>query len=173
MGTTAKWGYPYPEPTDPVADGAAAIRALAEAIDVSPPRGVVGYVERMSNAGPLPPVTGHVALGGLSFTVTLTTRRYLHLSAYCRHALFDAAGNYGTLSICDASGYVYTDAIVVGHTIPGTALSQAIAFGRVIPANPGTYTFGLWAESSAGNLTLVGTGNSPIWISVEDLGPAA
>lgn len=31
MGTTTT-GLPYPEPTDPVADGAAAIRALAEAI---------------------------------------------------------------------------------------------------------------------------------------------
>lgn len=32
MGTTAH-GLPYPEPTDPVANGADAIRALAEAID--------------------------------------------------------------------------------------------------------------------------------------------
>jgi hypothetical protein len=34
MGTTLH-GLPYPEPTDPVADGAAAIEALAEAIDTS------------------------------------------------------------------------------------------------------------------------------------------
>ena len=34
MGTTTNWQLPYPEPTDPVADGAAAIEALAEAVDV-------------------------------------------------------------------------------------------------------------------------------------------
>ena len=33
MGTTAT-GLPYPEPTDPIAGGADAIRALAEAIDL-------------------------------------------------------------------------------------------------------------------------------------------
>ena len=33
MGTTTVMGLPYPEPTDAVADGAAAIRALAEATD--------------------------------------------------------------------------------------------------------------------------------------------
>jgi len=32
MGTTPN-GLPYPEPTDPVAQGAAAIKALAEAVD--------------------------------------------------------------------------------------------------------------------------------------------
>jgi len=32
MGTTVH-GLPYPEPTDPVAAGAAAIRSLAEAVD--------------------------------------------------------------------------------------------------------------------------------------------
>lgn len=31
-GTTAGRGYPYPDPTDPIAEGADAIRALAEAI---------------------------------------------------------------------------------------------------------------------------------------------
>ena len=34
MGTTVG-GLPYPEPTDPIAQGAAAIRALAEAIDLT------------------------------------------------------------------------------------------------------------------------------------------
>lgn len=32
MGTTAK-GYPYPEPTDPIAAGADAIKALAQAVN--------------------------------------------------------------------------------------------------------------------------------------------
>lgn len=33
MGTTGTYGFPFPEDTDPVAQGAAAIEALAEAVD--------------------------------------------------------------------------------------------------------------------------------------------
>jgi hypothetical protein len=40
MGITSG-GLPYPEPTDPIADGAAAIRALAEAIDATRQTGSV------------------------------------------------------------------------------------------------------------------------------------
>lgn len=36
MGTTT-FGLPYPEPTDPVAEGAAAIRELAEAVNIKLP----------------------------------------------------------------------------------------------------------------------------------------
>lgn len=44
MGSTAGWGLPYPEPTEPVAGGADAIRALAEAVDdVQPATYVRGY----------------------------------------------------------------------------------------------------------------------------------
>ena len=39
MGVTAG-GLPYPEPTEPVAGGAAAIKALAEALDAGAPRAV-------------------------------------------------------------------------------------------------------------------------------------
>ena len=35
-GTTPGTGLPYPNPTDPVAEGAAAIRALAEAVETHP-----------------------------------------------------------------------------------------------------------------------------------------
>ena len=42
MGLT-QWELPYPEPTDPVADGANAIRDLAEFIDTYYPRGIQGY----------------------------------------------------------------------------------------------------------------------------------
>lgn len=40
MGTTPN-GYPYPEPTDPVAQGATAIRSLAEKVDVNLALGVL------------------------------------------------------------------------------------------------------------------------------------
>ena len=43
MGTTPK-GFPYPEPTDPVAAGADAIKALAQAIDTHVGRVASGAV---------------------------------------------------------------------------------------------------------------------------------
>jgi hypothetical protein len=46
MGTTATAALPYPEPTDPVADGAAAIEALAEAVDPQLTWGVIGGTTR-------------------------------------------------------------------------------------------------------------------------------
>jgi hypothetical protein len=35
MGTTSQYAWPYPEPAAPVRDGAAAIKALGDAIDLS------------------------------------------------------------------------------------------------------------------------------------------
>lgn len=49
MGTTPS-GYPYPEPSDFVADGADAIRALAEAIDAKLPVAVASGNGTMSGA---------------------------------------------------------------------------------------------------------------------------
>lgn len=43
MGTTTK-GYPYPEPTDPVAQGADVIKALAEMIDAAAGSSAAGTV---------------------------------------------------------------------------------------------------------------------------------
>ena len=63
MGNTAQAGLPWPEPTAPVRDGAAAMRALAEALDPRVPlkvfAGSGGYT---TNSG-----------GGLALTVPFQT----------------------------------------------------------------------------------------------------
>ena len=46
-GTTPILGLPYPDPTDPLAEGADAIKALAEAVDT-------GISQRLTNADAYP-----------------------------------------------------------------------------------------------------------------------
>jgi hypothetical protein len=68
MGTTTKLLLPYPEPTDPVAAGADAIKALAQAIDTTLPG--VGYVAQTSTGTSQSVGTGGTNLTGLSVTLT-------------------------------------------------------------------------------------------------------
>jgi hypothetical protein len=57
MGTTAL-GFPYPEPSDPIAQGADAIKALAESLNARATRLKTGYV----SSGPTGPTSGTTRL---------------------------------------------------------------------------------------------------------------
>lgn len=71
-GTTANNSWPYPESTDFVADGATAIENLADAIDISMPRGYMAHDTVASYT-----LTGSaVTVVNVSFTVP-SARRFL------------------------------------------------------------------------------------------------
>lgn len=64
MGTTSR-GYPYPEPTDPVSQGAAAIQALANAVNTRAGSAAAGTVQ----------ITGSNSALGFA-TVTFPANRF-------------------------------------------------------------------------------------------------
>lgn len=72
MGTTAQ-GLPYPEPTDPVAAGADAIRALAEAIDPK----LIARIWRRAHTSNIGGITTGTLIPTLDITVpTIAGRLY-------------------------------------------------------------------------------------------------
>jgi hypothetical protein len=95
MGTTAH-GLPYPEPTDPVAAGAAAIRSLAEAVDAAKPwntawgqiAGAVAAADHPGFGSLLSPING--------FSITATAVAGRNYRLYVR-AAFQAISAVGTV----------------------------------------------------------------------------
>ena len=136
-GTTTKWPLPYPEPTDPVAAGAAAIKALAEAVDTS--------VTRLSNQNWQPfdhsigPVTsygtydlGTTSVGPLGYTTQTT----VVVTGRAGFASFDIDTSFDVLRLADG-GAVNRSATQQTHS-PRYAVTPSSRPGRLpAPRTPG------------------------------------
>ena len=117
MGTTSK-GLPYPEPTDPVAAGADAIKALAQAIK-QPLTGVVSVA--VSNATTASQaVTFPAGYFTSAPTVTVTpTQSFGRWLADCQGAP-STSGFTCRVFLRDASAGAETVSIAVGWIAVGT-----------------------------------------------------
>ena len=134
------------------------------------PQGVIGFVERPTNAGPVQQGET-VPIAGMEVTVTVPSGRLLKIEFNCRHVTGGVPGDYGSLSIRNPAGFQYMDGLYVvgaGHPMSG-AISSAITIARVIAMNAGTETFGLWVGAAAGAATLSAIAQAPMNLIITDV----
>lgn len=139
FGGSTTTALPWPAPTDPVAAGADAIRALAEAID---PRLGGGYRTQTDTSTATIPTATWTRIGT---TVAETS------------AGTDVAANGGGMT-CTVAGLYRVDALVTWAGGLGTAV-PTIAFGQLTDSGPGTYMRS--QGGSPGAFALIMTGS---WI---------
>ena len=163
MGTTAG-GMPYPEPTDPVAQGAAAIKALAEAVD-STPLGIVGYAQMIVNQTG---ITVAVELAGVAATFTTVAARRYKLTGYTPSAWSSVSTNAVALSIRNGGTQVGSSSI---EPASASTLGNSITVTTIVTGLSGSVTLKLWgARSGTGTVTVAGNSGSPCYLLVEDIG---
>lgn len=157
-------GFPYPLPTEPVAEGAQAIRNLAEAIDAKDAGRELAYAEVAIGVNPGAGATldvvsaGAVTFDGLTpvliegFVAALSTGAVA--GATLSLVLYDAAANLGLM------GMVQT---------PAAAVARAPCYGaRRLTPSAGSHTYILKATAganAAGNV-LTGAGYLPGFIRI-------
>lgn len=131
MGTTTH-GLPYPEPTDPVADGAAAIKALAEALDalkVNRVRVAGGFVSKPDSATP--------AIGIIlsAFPAAVPYATWIDVSATFGIGSSDVAMSAITGQIQTASGSIGPLSSSTSSHAPNTLINIPLVFGFAVAAN--------------------------------------
>jgi len=173
MGTTPKLGLPYPEPTDPVAAGANAIRDLALALDAQTPR-VIGRVFGPGADQNIPANGATVDVTGMTLTWTAVAgRRYRYV--WNTNVTTLGATAAGTLSIVNAAGSAYIAgsyrSLTLDHS--GTMIIAQIETVEDFPTG-GSVTRKCAATanpSPGGELILIGTYTRNAIFYVEDVGP--
>lgn len=156
--TTPKYALPYPLPSEPVAEGAQAIRNLAEAVDDKLTGNEVAYQEVASNqiVGTSPGVV--IALPSLVFN---GSRAYL-FEFFCAAVQLPAGAGTGCLfelfrngAAAGRIGFVINN----GQTT-GTLTVPVFLRLRIIPP-AGTMAYDVRGTSLAGNVTLNAGGVYP------------
>lgn len=153
-GATTPGGYPYPDPTDPVAEGAAAIRALAEAVQAR-------MVLSLNNTGALPIAAGATitiqygfAYVKRGFTTVLpaTSVAIPQTGAYrisASGSVAQAGGNYFNLTVAKNS---VDQASATGTVYPHTNGYSAALVNVVLECVAGDAITVKATASSAGNV---------------------
>jgi len=173
MGTTPKLGLPYPEPTDPVAAGANAIRDLALALDAQTPR-IVGRVFGPGADQNIPANSATIDVTGMTLTWTAVAGRRYRL-VWNTNVTTLGASAAGTLAFTNqaGSGYIAGSyrSIVLDHS--GSMIIAHVETVEDFPTG-GSVTRKCIATantSPGGELILIGTyTRNPIFY-VEDVGP--
>jgi hypothetical protein len=159
MGTTAS-GLRYPEPTDPVNQGATNMKNLATDVD---PR-AAGLLARNKPAS-LPDVTGSGTLMATAVTIPGTGQRWIRVTASIMVTQITSAGTSLNISIYGNN--------VVGSRIAAVPLAvnaQNIYFGvGDFLASPGTFTADL-RISSAGGAQRPSTNADATFLTIQDVG---
>jgi hypothetical protein len=186
-GTTSR-GFPYPTDTDPI-DVAGDMQALAESIDsgfgdlvnvsnankLASPHGVLGHMDRYTNAGPIVAGTP-AAISGLAFSFTTTSGRRVQFLAYMRHLFSSSPSAYGAIEIRNngtdklADGLYLTGGTDVGGA---TYLSQALTVSHIINLGSGTYNLSVWVNPAVGNIQVSANAVGAAYIAAVDLGPGS
>ena len=134
------------------------------------PQGLIGYSERVTAAGPLGE-TEQVAITGLTFSVTLTTSRYLRVEAWCRHVSSGSDGGYGALQVRNAASVVVAEGLYIcSGALGGGNLSGSIHAARNLLLAPGAHSFTVWGYAIRGTMTISATATAPITLSTYDMG---
>lgn len=124
------------------------------------PRGVMGYSARVSSFS----VTTTATDVGASVTFTAVANRYYKYTAYCYAC--DTSGSVNvTLDITNSSN-VSQNAVI--QRVQGPTQFQFLLNTYVTTETAGTVTRKLRAYTSSGS----GVMYAPIWLLVEDIGPA-
>jgi hypothetical protein len=154
-GGTTPAGLPYPNPTDPVAEGASAIRALAEAIDpfaddtgwLTPPL-VSGYVATAANETPqcrrrggivywrggIKPTSGNMPLNGTFNVINAngipaTCRPWAPISEHFGGAQLPASNGIIRVSGADGSMQFRTSATGAAYFLLSSTIYPAAVLG--------------------------------------------
>jgi len=181
MGTTVH-GLPYPEPTDPVANGAAAIRALAEAVDPTLDRatwnaagGQIGGTAALGAAdlgnGFAPGETPILVTPMIPYTEGRRVRVTMWGSHQCAYA-----GDIFGLAIRRGNGIV--GSMVASQVFQGAVANQLMPFTLIAldvmtaaAGSPTQWTFTITRISGTGNLAIKGNNYTSSLMWVEDNGP--
>lgn len=161
MGTTAN-GLPYPEPTDAVADGANAIKALALAIDPNLKQ-LKFYASIVANSG---------AVGSTPLVITgLTTGPVATVVGrmYRVAAAFTIQTSVGTL----ARPQIAKDGVqvIAGFcTISVAGGYMPVHLTHTFRATAATHSWAVLLSTDTGTGLVVASGTMPAILSVEDLG---
>jgi hypothetical protein len=126
MGTTTKFTLPYPEPTDPVAAGADAIKALANAID--PTLIAIKTLSAMAPFGGVPPATA-------KYTIAVTA--------------FNGYANASGLATVLFGGGIFPNGLATAIPIPVSGFAYAQLAGR---ANVGPTGINFYCFNSNGTV---------------------
>lgn len=168
MGTTPTLGFPFPEDTDPVAQGAAAIEALALAVDEAvsdAPRGVLAYAEITGVIGGFGSSESDVA--GLSVSPTVAAGRRIRVRSV---ALLSATSTSARkiLRVHQDGVQIQSAEIVAGNTTDG----ETVVCERILTPTAGVHTYKARVIVTAGGSTggVNASAPNPAFIVVEDLG---
>jgi hypothetical protein len=145
MGTTANNGWPYPESTDFVADGATAIENLADAIDADFPSTIPGWLISCNGGGspftynPADVSNAYYAAGAYAgLTMTTGTSVLIIITAVWNHVA-GKTDNY-SVNITGASTIGPSDDRSVWYTGPDSQVVTAShAFCQTLTAGSNTF----------------------------------
>ena len=132
------------------------------------PQGEIGYIERITDAGP---ITTDVALGGMTITVTVPTAgRRIRLTVFAFRLQSNLAGDNVALMIKEATTVIAEGSMVV----PGSSnFSNSGLVDRTISPTAGAHTYNLHAARVVGTGTTIiqATAIHPLVMRAEDIGP--
>jgi hypothetical protein len=128
------------------------------------PRGVMAYTQKTSSFT----MTGTLADVGVSVTFTAEANRYYRYTAYA-FASDASSPSSINLTIANSANTIISDGLV---RTQGTGQYQGIKTIKVTTETAGTVVRKLRASSSSGSGTMYASAESPIFLLVEDIGPA-
>lgn len=144
MGTTPNNGWPYPESTDFVADGATAIENLADAIDADFPSTIPGWMIGCANGGGWlynpADVGNNYYSPSAGATVTLTTGTLVLVMIHADWAHVSGKTDYWSVNVTGATTIAPNDANAIVYTSTEShRMTTGIAF--CLTVNAGSNTF--------------------------------
>lgn len=151
MGTTPS-GLPYPEPTDPVAAGAAAIESLAEAVDTLV--GTFGTIR----AGTVP--GGNVTPGGvLAGAATISLPAGHHMLSYIV-LMSSPAAISADIKLFVAGVYSFIYQVRTGATVESASFTVNVTLAApgavtINIENPGTQTISTYADPASARICAI------------------
>jgi hypothetical protein len=133
--------------------------------------GLIGYIQRTTNAGP---VSGAASdIGALSITFTANPNRMIELEFWCSAVASSDSTTYGQVLLVEGSNVLaYAN---TGLTIAGIGSGPAVVVRYLWSApSSGSHTVKgqLARAGGAGSVTIAAGTDRPMFISVRDSGPA-
>jgi hypothetical protein len=134
--------------------------------------GLIGYITRTTNAGP---VSGAASdIGGLSVTFTVGSSRMIEVEFWCSAVSATDTTTWGQVQVVEGANILaYAPTGTVGSAGLGTGPAVIVKYLWVAPS-AGNHTLKgqLARVSGAGSVTIAAGTDRPMFIAVYDVGPA-
>jgi hypothetical protein len=133
--------------------------------------GLIGYITRTSNAGPVSGAAS--AIGAMALTFTANPNRMIELEFWCSAVSASDATTYGQILLAEgATVYAYA---TTGLTTAGVGTGPAVVVKYLWSApSSGSHTITpqLARGGGAGSVTIAAGTDRPMYLAAFDVGPA-